>query len=229
MSEITPTPRTSALKLGLFACEQCGLLNPADPHASQACARCGHILHPRKIDSLSRTWALLLAAALLYIPANLLPVMNTTTLFKVQKDTIISGVIYFWTTGSQGLAVLIFCFSILIPLLKVGSLCYLSLSVWRKSSHIRRQRAQLFRVIEFVGRWSMLDVFVVALMVGLVQFRSLAQIEAGPGAIAFGAVVVLTMMASHSFDPRLIWDTDESAPNHDTHFPPESKPPNESQ
>lgn len=206
----TPALQTSALKLGLAACEQCGVLSHMRADEHQACARCGHRLAPRKTDSLSRTWALLIAAALLYIPANLLPVMNTSTLFRVQKDTIISGVVYFWTSGSQGLAALIFCVSILIPILKVGSLCYLSLSVWRKSPHICRQRAVLFRIIEVVGRWSMLDVFVVTLMVGLVQFQSMAVIEAGPGAVAFGAVVVLTMLASHSFDPRLIWDAEET-------------------
>jgi paraquat-inducible protein A len=120
-----------------------------------------------------------------------------------------SGIVYFWTSGSQGLAALIFCVSILIPMLKLGTLGTLVWTVGRRSPHHPHQRALLFRVIEFVGRWSMLDVFVVALMVGLVHFRGLAIIEAGPGAAAFGAVVVLTMMAARSFDPRLIWDRTE--------------------
>jgi paraquat-inducible protein A len=137
--------------------------------------------------------------------------MKTSNLFGTQKDTILSGVVYFWSTGSQGLAALIFFVSILVPILKVASLSYLLVTVGRKSPHKRQHRARMFRVIEFIGRWSMLDVFVVALMVGLVRFRSLAVIEAGSGAIAFGAVVVLTMLAAHSFDPRLIWDTDEKA------------------
>ncbi len=202
------TPHRSASQSGLIGCEHCSVLSPITPEI-QTCPRCGSPLHARKSGSLSRTWALLIAAAILYIPANLLPVMKTSNIFGTQKDTIISGVVYFWTSGSQGLAALIFFVSILVPILKVASLSYLLVSVGRKSPHNRQQRARLFRVIEFVGRWSMLDVFVVALMVGLVRFQSLAVIEAGPGAVAFGAVVVLTMLAAHSFDPRLIWDNDE--------------------
>jgi paraquat-inducible protein A len=149
---------------------------------------------------------LLAAAAILYVPANLLPVMETSSMFGASKDTILSGIVYFWTSGSQGLAALIFCVSILVPMLKMGVLAALVWSVSRRSRRQPRQRTALFRIVELIGRWSMLDVFVVALMVGLVRFRSLAVIEAGPGAAAFGAVVVLTMLASRSFDPRLIWD-----------------------
>jgi paraquat-inducible protein A len=200
----------SANQAGLIACEHCSTLSPLSSE-EPSCPQCGSRLHSRKSDSLGRTWALLIAASILYIPANLLPVMKTSNLFGTQKDTILSGVVYFWSTGSQGLAALIFFVSILVPILKVASLSYLLVTVGRKSPHKRQQRARMFRVIEFIGRWSMLDVFVVALMVGLVRFRSLAVIEAGSGAIAFGAVVVLTMLAAHSFDPRLIWDTDEKA------------------
>lgn len=161
---------------------------------------------PRKPDSLSRTWALLAAAMILYLPANLLPVMKTVSLFGTQEDTIISGVIYFWTSGSPGLAALIFGVSILVPMMKMGVLGYLAFAAQRRRKINRRQCALLYRLVEFVGRWSMLDVYVVALMVGLVRFRTLTVIEAGPGALAFGTVVVLTMLASHCFDPRLIWD-----------------------
>jgi paraquat-inducible protein A len=143
---------------------------------------------------------------LMYVPANILPVMDTSSLFGSQQDTILSGVVYFWTSGSYGLAALIFSVSILVPLLKMGTLLTLAVSVHRQSQHAAHQRALLFRFVEAIGRWSMLDVFVVALMVGLVRFRTLAVIQAGPGAAAFGTVVVLTMLAARSFDPRLIWD-----------------------
>ena len=198
----------SASQAGVIGCRSCGL---ACRHATNSaavlrCPRCGSRLRPRKADSLSRSWALLLAAALLYIPANLLPVMETSSLFGSERDTILNGIVFFWTSGSQGLAALIFTVSILVPLLKLGTLSFLAVSIHRRSARGLHKRARLFRIVEFVGRWSMLDVFVVALMVGLVHFRGLATIEAGPGAAAFGAVVVLTMLAARTFDVRLIWD-----------------------
>jgi len=197
----TPT----ALSHGLVACPHCGLVQEPAEH----CPRCRSRLHHRKPESLTRSWALLLAAAISYIPANLLPVMITSSLTGTERDTIMSGVIYFWTSGSEGLAALIFSVSILIPLLKLGSLSFLAVSIHLRSERSVHQRAKLFHIVELVGRWSMLDVFVVALMVGLVQFSNLAIIEAGPGAAMFGGVVVLTMLAAHSFDPRLIWDSSE--------------------
>jgi paraquat-inducible protein A len=207
---MTDTP-ISAVQAGLMACGHCGLLMPlAGPPA--ACPRCGGPAAPRKPASLSRAWALLLAAIILYIPANLLPIMQTSSLFGTSRDTIIGGVVYFWHSGSPGLATLVFTVSILVPMLKMGILGVLALTVQFGWPLDRRQCLTLFHVIEFVGRWSMLDIFVVALMVGLVQFRGLAVIEAGPGAIAFGAVVALTMVATHSFDPRLIWDSPRRAP-----------------
>jgi paraquat-inducible protein A len=198
-------PVLSAHDAGLAACSYCGLVCRTSA-AKSLCPRCGGSLHSRNIDSLSRCSAFLIAAAILYIPANLLPVMETSSLFGAEKDTILNGIVYFWSSGSQGLAALIFFVSILVPMLKLGTLSTLVWSVHRRSSSHRHERATLFRVVELFGRWSMLDVFVVALMVGLVHFRGLAVIEAGPGAAAFGAVVVLTMLASRSFDPRLIWD-----------------------
>lgn len=195
----------TATAAGLLACNTCGQLAPQQT-AGQRCSRCGAHLHARRPDSLARTWALALAAALLYLPANLLPVMNTSSLFGAAKDTILSGIVYFWTSGSKGLAVLIFSVSILIPLLKLATLALLAFTVQHGIVHNRRERLALFRIIEVVGRWSMLDIFVVALMVGLVRFKTVATIEAGPGAAAFGAVVVLTMLAARSFDPRLLWD-----------------------
>ncbi|MBR9973140.1 paraquat-inducible protein A [Magnetospirillum sulfuroxidans] len=205
---MTEIPST-ATQAGWMGCEYCGHLSPLGP--ATTCPRCGGTVERRKPASLSRTWALLLAAVILYIPANVLPIMRTSSLFGSSDDTILSGVVYFWHSGSPGLATLIFSVSILVPVFKMGILAVLALTVRFGWPLDRRQCVMLFHIIEFVGRWSMLDVFVVALMVGLVRFKSLAEIEAGPGAIAFGAVVALTMLATHSFDPRLIWDTPRRA------------------
>ena len=173
---------------------------------AKRCPRCGARIHARKPDSLTRTWALLAAAFILYIPANMLPVMHTASILYSEDDTIMSGVIYLWTSGSWPLAVLVFCASITVPLAKLIALTTLTITAQRKTTWRPQERAKLYRLVELVGRWSMLDIFVVALMVGLVHFRSLATITAGPGAIAFGAVVVITMFAAMTFDPRLIWD-----------------------
>lgn len=203
-------PPPSAIDQGLLTCGFCGTVCHERPGRLR-CPQCGAVLAARKPESLARTWAFLIAAIILYVPANVLPVMSTTSLMGTERDTIISGVIYFWKSGSPELAVLIFSVSILIPMLKMGALGFLALIVHMRWSLNLHHCMWLFRVIEFVGRWSMLDVFVVALMVGLVRFRSLATIEAGPGAIAFGSVVILTMLATHSFDPRLLWDTPRRA------------------
>ena len=124
-----------------------------------------------------------------------------------------SGVVLFWTSGSKGLAIIIFIASVVVPMLKLGVLALLAFTAQRRSRWRPRQRTVLYRMVEFIGRWSMLDIFVVTLTVALVRFKSLAVITAGPGALAFGAVVVLTMLAAMQFDPRLIWDpVDEQAP-----------------
>ena len=197
----------TAASLGLLTCHACGLLSHAAPGIHDAsCPRCGAALHFRKPDSVSRTWALLIAAMVLYIPANVLPMMKTSSLFGSQSDTIMSGVVYFWTSGSWYLAVIIFFASIMVPLLKMIALILLLVTVQRRSCWQVRQRTKLYRLVEFVGRWSMLDIYVVAVIVALVQLKSLATIQPGPGAIAFGAVVVLTMFSAMAFDPRLIWD-----------------------
>ena len=173
--------------------------------------RCGSTLHGRHPDSINRTWALLIAAAILYIPANLLPVMYTHSLFGVEDDTIMSGVVFFWTSGSKGLAIIIFIASVVVPMLKLATLALLAFTAQRRSRWRPEQRTKLYRMVEFIGRWSMLDIFVVTLTVALVRFDALAVITAGPGALAFGAVVVLTMLASMQFDPRLIWDPVDAA------------------
>jgi paraquat-inducible protein A len=196
-----------AAEYGLFVCQACELVSRAGHQENGSrCPRCGAHLRFRKPNSIARTWALLISAGILYVPANLLPIMETTSLFGTQRDTIMSGVVFLWTTGSWPLGLLVFFASIVVPMLKLIALTLLVISVQRRSTWRPQQRAQLFRLLEFVGRWSMLDIYVVALLVALVQIQSLASIKAGPGAVAFGAVVVLTMFSALSFDPRLIWD-----------------------
>jgi paraquat-inducible protein A len=191
-----------------FSCLDCGLLIPDTPAQQQVkkCRRCGGTLHSRHQDSLNRTWALLIAAMILYVPANLMPITLTTALGSTEGDTIMQGVIYFLFSGDWPVALVIFTASILVPLLKMAALTYLLVSVQRHSSHRPLDRTKIYRMVEFVGRWSMIDVFVVTIMVALVQLGAVATIQAGSGAIFFCAVVIITMLAAKSFDPRLIWD-----------------------
>lgn len=207
LPEPAPAQGFSAKHAGLLACHTCGCVQVRQGGAShQSCQRCSAPMHERRPGSLSRTAALLLAAALLYIPANLLPVMHSTALGRSEDDTILSGVAYFWTSGDWGLATIVFVASVLVPMLKLAALVLLVFAAHRRSTWRPLERTRLYRLVERIGRWSMLDVFVVALTVALVHFGSFAVITAGPGALAFGAVVILTMIASMQFDPRLIWD-----------------------
>lgn len=204
-----PTVELSAAALGLCACHACGLVSRPPSEAAMndaACPRCGARLHRRKPNSIARTWALLIAAYILFIPANFMPVMETGSLFGEQQDTIMSGVVYLWVSGSWPLALLVFVASIVVPLAKLVTLTLLVTSVQLRWDWLPRERTRLYRMIEFIGRWSMLDIYVVTVLAALVRLQSLATIKAGPGAVAFGAVVVLTMLASMAFDPRLIWD-----------------------
>ena len=197
----------TAARLGLLACEVCKVVSRAPPSGGDAhCPRCGAALYQRKPASLARTWAFLIASMVLYVPANALPIMDTSSLFDAQSDTILSGVVFLWTSGSWALALLVFFASIVVPLAKMLALTVLAASVQLRVTRHPLARARLYRMIEFAGRWSMLDIYVVTILVALVQISTLASIHAGPGAAAFGAVVVLTMFAAASFDPRLIWD-----------------------
>ncbi|WP_206999178.1 paraquat-inducible protein A [Trinickia mobilis] len=213
----------TAAQAGFMACHACGHVDeratpPAGAHERvppQRCSRCGAPLHQRNLDSIPRTWALLIAAALLYIPANLLPVLHTSSLVGSQDDTIMSGVVYFWTSGDWPLAIIIFIASILVPMLKLVVLTLLTITAQRRSPWRPLERAKLYRLVERIGRWSMLDVFVITLTVSLVRFNSLAVITAGWGALAFASVVVLTMIAAMQFDPRLIWDNVDHSGQHD--------------
>ena len=197
----------TALAASCASCHACGKLArmPASAHAA-TCSRCGGALHHRKPMSIQRTWALVIAAAVCYVPANLLPVMVMTSLGKTEGDTIMSGVIYFVTSGDWPLALIIFTASVFVPLMKLGLLTFLLISVQRRSSWRPVERTRMYRLTEAIGRWSMVDIYVVTILVALVRLGNLATIEAGAGAVFFGSVVVITIFAAESFDPRLIWD-----------------------
>jgi paraquat-inducible protein A len=199
------TPSTGR-SLGLLVCLECHATVRALQVAYPRCPRCSAHLHERKPHSLTLTAALIVCAAVLYIPANLLPVMNTRSLFDDEKDTIMSGVLVLLHSGSWPIALLVFVASIVVPLLKIVALAVLLFSSWRGSSQHRLQRSELFRLVEFIGRWSMLDVYAVSLLVALVQIRELAYVSVGWGALAFASVVVLTTVAARTFDERLLWD-----------------------
>jgi paraquat-inducible protein A len=205
----------SAAQLGLVSCTACRLLSrPSQPDAPGQCPRCGADLVLRRPRSIEYTWALVIAAAILYIPANALPVLVTTSLGESEPDTIISGVFYLYHSGSWFLALIVLVASVMIPLGKLVALAYLCLSVqrgWIKNNH---DRMKLYHMVEFIGRWSMLDVFVDAFIVALVQLKPLMYVEPGAGVVYFMAVVVLTMLAAQSFDPRLIWDSGTAARGH---------------
>ena len=193
----------TARSLGLVRCHDCSLLVAAN---RTLCPRCGARLHLRKPDSLGRTTALVLAALILYLPANLLPITVTTAIGTRQADTILSGVIYFMQTGSWEIASVIFIASVFVPFAKLIILVLLLVSVRFRWRWRPRDRTVLYRLTELVGRWSMVDIYVVTILVALVRLGAVATIEAGPAAVYFAAVVVLTMFAAESFDPRLIWD-----------------------
>lgn len=201
----------TALEASCARCHDCGLLSRLSGHTHGAsCPRCGGALHFRKQRSLERTWALVIAAILCYVPANLFPVMTVVSLGKRQSDTIMSGVVYLLMHHMWPLALVIFVASVFVPLMKLVILVSLLISVHRRSSWRPVDRTRLYRLTELIGRWSMVDIYVVTILVALVRLGNLATIEAGAGAVFFGAVVVLTILAAESFDPRLIWDTCET-------------------
>ncbi|HNY49019.1 MAG TPA: paraquat-inducible protein A [Smithella sp.] len=198
----------SAMSMGLVSCESCGLLSrPADVDNPGQCPRCGRRLAMRKHHAIQRTWALIIAALICYIPANLLPVMASTTMMSSENDTIISGVVLLYKTGSWHLALIVLIASVVIPLAKIMALAFLLITIQRRSVKEQRERLQLYRLINFVGRWSMLDVFVVTFTVALIQLQPLMAVQPGTGVLFFASVVVLTLFAAESFDPRLIWDS----------------------
>jgi paraquat-inducible protein A len=222
----------SAHRLGVVSCHACGLVcedilpreatagslsHAADgmkesdmPVARQQvdCPGCGEPLHRRRPNSIARAWALLLAGLIFYIPANVLPVMYTSLMGRGSENTIMQGVIEFWKSGSYGIALVIFIASVLVPCTKFLVLGVLFATSQRRSRWAMKERARLYRLVELVGYWSMLDVLVVAIVAALVKFQGLSDIEPRIGILFFGMVVIMTMLSAMSFDPRLIWDGD---------------------
>ena len=194
----------------VIACHSCSLLVPASI-GQRRCARCGSPLHHRKPDSLARAWAFLIAAFILYFPANFFPIMTVIKFGRGEPDTILSGVVHLFEAGEYPIAVLIFFASVFVPIVKIAILAFLLLSVQFRWRWRPRDRTVMFRLTETIGRWSMIDIFMISILIGLVKLGAVATIEAGVGATSFAAVVVLTMIAAMSFDPRLIWDTAEAS------------------
>jgi len=212
MSTVLDPAVPSAIQRGLQTCECCGLLSrPASRAEEGRCPRCGRGLEFRKPASLQRTWAFLIGAAICYIPANVLPVMMTTTFSGTESDTILQGVVFLWSPTGWPLSLIVLIASIMIPVAKISALGYLLITVKRGSIRNNGQRIRLYRIVEIVGRWSMVDVFVDTFTAALVQLQPLMSVEPGPGLPFFAAVVVLTMLAAESFDPRLIWDPSSGA------------------
>ncbi len=195
-----------ALDAGIIVCDECHKLEYLREDEVQHCTRCGARLHARRPDSIARTWALLITAAILYIPANLLPIMTVSMLGKGMPATIMEGVVELVQADMLPIALVVFVASILVPTFKLIGIALLLYSVQRHQPMSARQRILMYRFIEWIGRWSMLDIFVISILVALVNLGNLSIIEGGLGASAFCLVVILTMLAAVTFDPRLIWD-----------------------
>jgi paraquat-inducible protein A len=189
--------------LGLAGCHACGKVSP---ESMGSCPRCGTHLHIRKPNSIQRTVALLIAATVLYIPAMILPIMTVLEFGGTSNKTIVAGMIEFWQSGAYPIAIVIFTASILIPLLKIVALVWLCAAASGKVDPSPKILGKVYWLTELLGRWSMVDIFVVAILVAMVQLGAYMRVLPGPGAVAFGGVVILTMFAAMNFDPRLLWD-----------------------
>ena len=197
----------TAMQEALQTCEVCGLLSrPAPGDDDPRCPRCDEELSFRKPGSVQRTWAFLIAAAICYVPANILPVLTTVTAGGRESDTILEGVVLLWSPTGWPLSIIVLVASIIIPSAKIGALAFLLVTVQRGSVASNEQRVRMYRIVELIGRWSMVDVFVDTFTAALVQLQPLMSVEPAIGLVFFAAVVVLTMLAVESFDPRLIWD-----------------------
>ena len=198
---------TTALQAGLLVCHACQQVSrPVGDGRAGVCPRCGEALRRRKPESLARSWMFLVLAAILYVPANVLPVLDTTQLGVTTRNTILGGARSLWSDGDLLIAGVIFVASIIVPAAKILGLASLLATSSAHSAWSPIARTRLYRVVDTIGRWSMVDIFVGAVLVKLVQFKTVGEVSAGPAALPFAAVVVLTMFAAMSFDPRLIWD-----------------------
>jgi len=205
------TSLATAKQRDLMLCHSCHKLQHNNSTAPQHCQRCGDSLHFRHSDSLAKTWALCISSAIFLVLANVYPIMTVVYMGKGNPDTIISGVILLATHGMIPIAAVVFIASVAVPLLKLASLFWLLCLQHFKWKMDAKQCTQMYRMVKFVGRWSMLDLFVIAMLVTLVDLGGIATITGGPAATYFSTVVVLTMLAAHTFDPRLIWDLQEHA------------------
>ncbi|MBL4906260.1 MAG: paraquat-inducible protein A [Sneathiella sp.] len=213
MTQERQPQRQTARQIGAVSCHACHfLVMPDDPVVDHKyCPRCNSGIFSRKKNSINRTWALLVAAMILYIPANIFPIMTVVSFGKKTEDTIISGVLHLAGSGQWVIALVVFVASILVPIIKIISLTFLNASVQIKFRWRPKERAYLYRIIETIGRWSMVDIFMISILIGLVKLQAIATVEVGPGALAFAAVVILTMFAAMAFEPRLIWDQAEDS------------------
>ena len=196
----------TAREAGLVACHACGRVHPV---AALTCLRCGAVLSSRDDTSLQRVWAWMIAGFVAYIPANIYPMLLTTTLGKTSENTLLGGVVELFAHGSWGVAAIVFVASIVIPIGKFVAIAYLALRIVQPRGGSVHMRHRLFEVVEFIGRWSMIDVFVVALLSSLVHLGSAVSIQPGIAAVSFALSVAFTMLAALSFDSRLIWDSDK--------------------
>ncbi|WP_025899466.1 paraquat-inducible protein A [Sneathiella glossodoripedis] len=202
--------------IGVTSCLVCHLIIDMNSVGVETvhCPRCHNEVSFRKKYSIGRCWAYLSAAFILYIPANIFPIMTLTSFARQSKETILSGIIQLFHTGQWGIGIVVFIASVFVPIFKIAALAFLTLSVqfdWQWNPFFR---SRLYRFVEWIGRWSMIDIFMISILVTIVSLKELASIEPGVGAMAFAAVVVLTMLASRAFDPRLIWDKLHRNPDH---------------
>jgi paraquat-inducible protein A len=193
----------SAAELGVVSCTRC---TRVWPQGTQTCGRCGRAIVARDKKSLQRVWALWLVGLMCYVPANLYPMLQTRTLLSVQEDTIVGGAIELARYGSFGIAFIILFASVAIPVGKFLAIAFLAISVNRPSQATNHSRQYLYEIVEYIGRWSMIDIFVVAIMSSLVQLNTLAAINPGPASLFFALSVIFTMLSAQAFDSRLIWD-----------------------
>ncbi len=198
-----------AQEKGLASCHICDQVVNLEDQVKALCPRCHSSVHYRKHNSISRAWAFLISAFIMYIPANTEAIMLTGALGQQSSDTILSGILYFLAHGDWPLALVIFSASVLLPLLKIIAIAYLLISVQRGNNWRKKEKTRLYVIAEVMGRWSMVDVFVVALLAALIQMGELSSIAPGPAGLAFATMVILTMFSAMAFDPRLIWDQTE--------------------
>jgi len=204
----------TGIEAGLMVCHECHKVVASDKGTSVLCPRCGSTVHPRKPNSLMRSWALVITSLILLFPANLLPIMKVEHLGAAEYSTIMDGIIYFFKEGSYGIGIIILVASVLVPLFKILGIMMILISIHFRIESWLEHKTLMFRFIKFIGRWSMLDIFVIALLTALVDFGFLSTIAAAPAAPFFCGVVIATMLAAEVFDTRLIWDSARAVSRH---------------